>query len=192
MPEPGAGGGGMPEIGQDAGVVVEEVAAGVEVVTVSGDRQRHYAGHRVGQLFYDDVRCLWAEQVVTQRAHNTSGGFASLPLHDGEQAVLGEEDLLHAAAAQTDANLAPVSAPRAGERVEIDGLMGAMESAHPQMHDGGTEQTSVVCRHIETIRELSHGGVGQLHVVTHSRWFSGLAGCWPRQRPRVSSRSLPP
>src|SRR3954452_14878829 len=105
-----------------------------------------------------------------------SAGFAALPLHDREQAVLGEEDLLHAAAAQTDADLAPVSAPRAGKRVEIDGLMGTMEPTHPQVHDGGTEQASVVCRHIETIREHSHGGVGQLHVVTHSRWFSGLAG----------------
>ena len=155
------GGGGLAGVGGVAagalGVGAEGAGGVVDVVAALGDGQRHDAGGRGGHDLQDAVAVVGGEAVVVDGADDGRLAAAVAVLEgQGVEVVLGRQRIAHARVAgqQADAADAPVQGPAvAHEAVDVHGLVGAVEAAHPHVDDAGGDGGAVVGG--------GEGGVGQ-------------------------------
>ena len=125
--------------GDGLGLVLELAGGGVVVVAALGDGQRDDPHRRVGQLGEYGLGVVGREEVLRDRADHTGiprpvGRFGD----ERVQAVLGGEGVAHARITWQQAHAAdrPVAvAAGVHQRIEVHGLVRAMEPAHAEVDD---------------------------------------------------------
>ncbi|GAB3936521.1 hypothetical protein GCM10027614_13160 [Micromonospora vulcania] len=109
------------------------------MVRLLGDGQRHHPYGRVGEQRHHGVRVAGGVPHTAERAHHPGGAAGGGEGADAEQVVLRGERLDQGGAARGDRDDAPVPAGRADRRLGIDGLVGPVERAEPEVHHAGRD-----------------------------------------------------
>ena len=155
---------------------------GFEEVSVAGDGQADYAGVGVRQRGAD--RRAVVRRVVdgADRADHAGGLALVAALHDGVQPVLGRQHVFDVAGTQADAGDPPlVGNARAGQVVEVDGLVRAVKVARTDVYDSALQGRPVVGRHVDSLGMQSKGVVAERNS---GAWPPGSYFSHPRPCPR--------
>jgi hypothetical protein len=155
--EHGARHGSRPQVGQHRRIGRVELAGDrVEVVAALGDGERHDPGGRRGHLLDHGLRIIGREQVLHDRPDYPGlPGAVPVPQDQGVQAVLSGQRVAHPGVRRLhpDAADAPVHRRAAiHQRVDVHGLVRAVETADADVHDPGRDLAAVVTGN-------GHGGV---------------------------------
>lgn len=136
----------MREVLRDVLVVSLELPGhGIHVVAGTGNCQGHEPGALARERGEDGLGVLGRVQVVDHGADDARGVLLRAPLDDGVEVVLPLEHVLHLPAVQADSDHAPVHGESpTGQLVEIDTLVGTVESADPEVDDTVAQVRGVV------------------------------------------------
>src|SRR5665648_1065003 len=147
---------------------IELAERGVEAVPPLRERQRDDAYGRSGQPRDDQLGVVRSEEVVHDRPdHPRVPGPVRVLDHDGVQVVLGAQGVGHRAVLRQHADAADGPVVRDSLRhqvVEVDRLVGAVEAAHPDVHDSRRQAGSVVPGHTD-VTQLAQVGLGEVDRV---------------------------
>ena len=124
------------EVGGDIEVVEPEAAGGaVAGVAALGDGQRDHVHAGVGERLGQPARLARSEQDVADRRVDGDDVLLRPAVDDAEEPVLRDERIDRGRPALRDAEDAPVAARALDRLGGVDGLVGAVEGADPQVDD---------------------------------------------------------
>jgi hypothetical protein len=152
------------EVGNDIRVILFQ-SPGRRVVAVAlfRDREADDAHRRIAHGADEGIRVFGRNQEV---AHGTNDAQA-LPVAGSHceriQPVLRRESIARVRRAQAGAADGPLPFPGGKAVVDVDGLVGAVESADPEMHDTNGKGLAIVARTVDVGREASEGGRSEAH-----------------------------
>ena len=140
----GLGGAGIGEVDCKVGMRGVEVAGGIAQIGLFCDRQRDDAGPWIGHRVEQCRRVFRRNKQRQDRAHDAQALHLPTAHGQGVEPVLRLQRIARIAAAQRRADNAPAGLAGAEAVIDIDGLMGAVESADAQMHYAGRNRSAVI------------------------------------------------